>query len=219
MNLILLGPPGAGKGTQAKLLEDKFSLKQLSSGDMLRSAVMAETPVGKQAKAFMDKGALVPDRLVMEVVFEHLAGLKTSKGFILDGFPRTVEQAEALDDWLNERGNAIDRVIVIQVQDDLLVERIAGRFTCATCGEGYHDTFKRPAHDGVCDKCAGHDFKRRADDNPETVKTRLKAYHTQTSPLISYYREQGKVAMINGETAIGDVSRQIDEIFTETAAG
>jgi adenylate kinase len=219
MNLILLGPPGAGKGTQAKLLENKFSLKQLSSGDMLRGAVMAETPVGKQAKTFMDKGALVPDRLVMEVVFEHLAGLRDSKGFILDGFPRTVEQAEALDDWLNERGNAIDRVIVIQVQDDLLVERIAGRFTCSTCGEGYHDTFKRPAHAGTCDKCHGHDFKRRADDNPETVKTRLRAYHTQTAPLITYYEEQGKVAKINGEAAIEDVSRQIDEVFAETAAG
>jgi adenylate kinase len=219
MNLILLGPPGAGKGTQAKLLENKFALKQLSSGDMLRSAVMAETQVGKQAKAFMDKGALVPDQLVMEVVFEHLAGLKDGKGFILDGFPRTVEQAEALDDWLDERGNAIDRVVVIQVRDDMLVERIAGRFTCGTCGEGYHDTFKRPAHDAVCDKCGGHEFKRRADDNPETVKTRLKAYHTQTAPLISYYREQGKVAMINGEAAIEDVSRQIDEIFEETAAG
>jgi adenylate kinase len=219
MNLILLGPPGAGKGTQAKLLEQKFSLKQLSSGDMLRAAVLAQTPVGKQAKAFMDKGALVPDGLVVEVVFEHLAGMKDSKGFILDGFPRTVEQAETLDDWLDERGSAIDRVIVIQVRDERLVERIAGRFTCAKCGEGYHDAFKMPAHDGVCDKCGSHEFKRRADDNPATVKNRLKAYHTQTAPLISYYKELGKVAIVDGEAPIEDVSRQIDDVFSENAAG
>lgn len=219
MNLILLGPPGAGKGTQAKLLEHKFSLQQLSSGDMLRTAVLAGTAVGKQAKAFMDKGALVPDRLVVEVVFEYLAGMKSGKGFVLDGFPRTVEQAEALDEWLEERGGGIDRVVVIQVRDELLVERIAGRFTCAICGEGYHDLFKRPLHDGVCDKCASHEFKRRADDNPSTVKTRLKAYHTQTAPLVSYYKEQGKVAIIDGEAAIEDVSRQIDDIFAESATG
>lgn len=219
MNLILLGPPGAGKGTQAKLLEQKFSLKQLSSGDMLRAAVLAETPVGKQAKVFMDKGALVPDELVVEVVFEHLANMKDSKGFILDGFPRTVEQAEALDDWLEERGSAIDRVVVIQVRDDRLVERIAGRYTCAKCGEGYHDSFKRPAAHGVCDKCGSHEFKRRADDNPATVKNRLKAYHTQTAPLINYYNELGKVAIVDGEAAIEDVSRQIDDVFSESAAG
>ena len=219
MNLILLGPPGAGKGTQAKFLEEKFSLKQLSSGDMLRAAVLAQTPVGKQAKAFMDKGALVPDELVVEVVFEHLAGMKDRMGFILDGFPRTVEQAEALDDWLEERGSAIDRVIVIQVRDDRLVERIAGRYTCAKCGEGYHDAFKRPADDGVCDKCGSHEFKRRADDNPSTVKNRLKAYHTQTAPLINYYKELGKVAIVDGEAAIEDVSRQIDDVFSENATG
>jgi len=170
MNVILLGPPGAGKGTQAKLLEQKFSLKQLSSGDMLRAAVHAHTPVGSQAKAFMDKGALVPDELVEEIVFEHLASMKDGRGFILDGFPRTVAQAEALDDWLEKRGRAIDRVLVIRVRDEQLVERVAGRYTCAKCGEGYHDAFKRPAHDGICDKCGSHEFKRRADDNPETVK-------------------------------------------------
>ena len=219
MNLIVLGPPGAGKGTQSKLLEQKFSLKQLSSGDMLRAAVLAQTPVGKQAKAFMDKGALVPDGLVVDVVFEHLASMKSGKGFILDGFPRTVEQAEALDDWLEERDSAIDRVIVIQVRDERLVERIAGRFTCAKCGEGYHDAFKRPAQDGVCDKCGSHELKRRADDNPSTVKNRLKAYHTQTAPLITYYKELGKVAIVDGEAPIEEVSRQIDDFFSETATG
>ena len=216
MNLILLGPPGAGKGTQAKVLEQKFSLKQLSSGDMLRAAVLAGTPVGKQAKAFMDTGGLVPDDLVMETVFEHLAGMKESKGFILDGFPRTVEQAEALDDWLEERGSAIDRVIVIQVRDELLIERIAGRFTCAQCGEGYHDAFKRPAQNDVCDKCGSHQFKRRADDNPATVKNRLKAYHTQTAPLINYYKELGKVTIVDGEAPIETVSREIDDFFNQT---
>jgi adenylate kinase len=219
MNLILLGPPGAGKGTQSKLLEQKFSLKQLSSGDMLRAAVLAETPVGKQAKAFMDNGALVPDGLVVDVVFEHLASMKGSKGFILDGFPRTVEQAEALDDWLEERDSEIDRVVVIQVRDELLVERVAGRFTCAKCGEGYHEAFKRPANDDVCDKCGSHEFKRRADDNPATVMNRLQTYHTQTAPLIAYYSELGKVAIIDGEATIEDVSRQIDDVFTENATG
>ena len=219
MNLILLGPPGAGKGTQAKLLEHKFSLTQLSSGDMLRAAVLAHTQVGKQAKAYMDGGALVPDGLVMEVVFEHLSGMKETKGFILDGFPRTVDQAEALDNWLDERGSGIDRVIVIQVRDERLVERIAGRVTCAKCGEGYHDAFKPPAHQGVCDKCGSDEFKRRADDNPATVKNRLKTYHAQTAPLITYYTEQGKVALVDGEAAIEVVSRQIDDVFSESATG
>ena len=219
MNLILLGPPGAGKGTQAKLLEQKFSIKQLSSGDMLRAAVTAETSVGKQAKAFMDKGKLVPDELVEEIVFEYLSGMKGNKGFILDGFPRTVQQAEALDDWLGERDSAIDRVVAIQVRDELLVDRIAGRFTCAKCGEGYHDTFKRPAVAGQCDKCGNHGFKRRADDDAGKVKTRLTEYHTQTAPLINYYEEQGKVAIIDGEVPIADVSRQIDDVFTENATG
>lgn len=219
MNLILLGPPGAGKGTQAKLLEEKFSLKQLSSGDMLRSAVQAQTPVGIKAKSFMDQGALVPDELVMEIVFEHLAGMKGDHGFILDGFPRTVEQAESLDHWLDERGSGIDRVIVIKVRDERLVERVAGRFTCANCGEGYHDSFKRPATEGVCDKCGSHDFKRRADDNAATVANRLKAYHGQTAPLIDYYEEQGKIASVDGEASISDVSRQIDEVFNVNATG
>jgi adenylate kinase len=218
MNLILLGPPGAGKGTQAKLLEEKFSLKQLSSGDMLRAAVQGGTPVGQKAKSFMDNGALVPDDLVVEVVFEHLANLKDGSGFILDGFPRTVEQAEALDEWLDERGAAIDRVIVIKVRDELLIERVAGRYTCAKCGEGYHESFKRPATEGVCDKCGSHEFKRRADDNRETVKNRLEVYHTQTAPLIDYYEGHGKVAVVDGEAPIENVSKQIDEVFSENAA-
>jgi adenylate kinase len=213
MNLILLGPPGAGKGTQAKLLENKFDIRQLSSGDMLRSAVSMETPVGKQAKSYMDQGALVPDQIVVEVVFEHLAGMSNSEGFILDGFPRTVEQSEALDKWLKDRGRTIDRVVVISVPDDQLVERIAGRFTCANCGEGYHDRFKRPKVEGVCDVCGNDEFKRRADDRAETVKTRLKAYHEQTAPLIEYYKAQGKIATVDGEANIDAVAQQIDKLF------
>lgn len=219
MNLILLGPPGAGKGTQAKLLEQKFGLRQLSSGDMLRAAVSSGTPVGVKAKSYMDQGALVPDDLVVDVVFEYLAGFDEPKGFILDGFPRTADQAEALDAWLDSRNSRIDRVIVIQVRDDRLVDRIAGRYTCAKCGEGYHDSFKQPAAAGVCDKCGSHDFKRRADDNAATVATRLKAYHEQTAPLIDYYKLSGKVAIVDGEAPIEAVSREIDDVFSGKDAG
>lgn len=213
MNLILLGPPGAGKGTQSKLLERKFGLKQLSSGDMLRAAVAAETVVGKQAKAYMDAGTLVPDETVVDVVFEQLAALPQGQGFILDGFPRTVEQAKQLDRWLEKHGNAIDRVLVIQVADSKLIERVTGRFTCAKCGEGYHDRFKRPRQEGVCDVCGSHEFKRRADDREDKVKTRLEAYHSETAPLIGYYENAGKVARVDGEAAIESVSKQIDELF------
>lgn len=213
MDLILLGPPGAGKGTQAKLLETKFGLKQLSSGDMLRSAVSAGTPVGKKASSYMEKGALVPDQIVVEAVFEHLAGMQDDKGFILDGFPRTIDQAEVLDKWLDERGRVIDRVVLVDVPDAMLVERITGRFTCAKCGEGYHDTFKRPKAEGVCDACGSTEFKRRADDQAETVKTRLEAYHAQTAPLIEYYKAQNKVATINGTAPIEQVSQEIERIF------
>lgn len=215
MNLILLGPPGAGKGTQSKLLETKFGLKQLSSGDMLRSAVSMETPVGKKAKSYMDQGALVPDQIVVDVVFEHLAGLSNPNGFILDGFPRTVEQAEALDGWLQKHSSRIDRVIVIAVPDNRLVQRIAARFTCANCGEGYNDVFKLPKTEGVCDVCGSSDFKRRADDRAETVAKRLEAYHAQTAPLIDYYKSQGKVATVDGEASIDDVSQEIDVLFSD----
>jgi adenylate kinase len=213
MKVILLGPPGAGKGTQAKLIEERFGFKQLSSGDMLRGAVAAGTPVGLEAKSFMEKGALVPDDLVVEIVFQALDKTGDAKGVILDGFPRTVDQARTLDAKLAANSSGIDKVIVIQVQDDRLVERITGRFTCAKCGEGYHDTFKRPAVEGVCDKCGATEFVRRADDQAETVRNRLQAYHAQTAPLISYYGESGKVAEIDGEASIAEVSRQIGEIF------
>ncbi len=213
INIILLGPPGAGKGTQAKLLEQKLGLKQLSSGDMLRAAVSRGTAVGQKAKSYMDQGALVPDGVVVEVVFEYLDASAAGKGYILDGFPRTVEQAAALDGKLAEKGDRIDSVIVIKVKDETIVQRVAGRFTCAKCGEGYHDSFKRPAVEGTCDKCGSHDFKRRADDDPETVKHRLNIYHQQTAPLIDYYQQRGKVAVIVGELPIGDVSRAMDDVL------
>ncbi len=219
MNIILLGPPGAGKGTQAKLIEEKFGFRQLSSGDMLRGAVAAGTPVGLEAKSFMEKGALVPDDLVVEIVFQALDGSSDAKGVILDGFPRTVDQARTLDGKLAAKGSGIDRVIVIQVQDDRLVERITGRFTCAKCGEGYHDKFKRPAVEGVCDKCGATEFTRRADDQAETVRARLQAYHAQTAPLINYYGESGKVVTTDGEASIAEVSRQIGEIFGASTTG
>lgn len=213
IHVIMLGPPGAGKGTQAKLIEQKLGLKQLSSGDMLRAAVTGGTEIGQKAKSYMDSGALVPDDVVVDVVFEHIDGLTGVKGFVLDGFPRTVEQAAALDAKLAAKDHGIDRVIVVQVGDDKLVERIAGRFTCATCGEGYHDSFKQPATEGVCDRCGGTSFNRRADDEPETVKKRLVAYHRQTAPLIDHYRRFGKVAIIDGERSIEDVAKQIDTLF------
>lgn len=213
INVILLGPPGAGKGTQAKLLEEKLGLKQLSSGDMLRAAVARGSAIGQTAKSYMDQGTLVPDDVVVDVVFEYLDGMAGTEGYILDGFPRTVDQAAALDRKLAEHGGRIDVVVVIEVADDRLVERIAGRYTCATCGEGYHDTFKRPRAEGTCDKCGGHDFKRRPDDQPETVKQRLKVYHAQTAPLIDYYRQRGKVAVIDGELPIQEVSRDMDKVI------
>jgi adenylate kinase len=209
MNIILIGPPGSGKGTQAKLLEDKYDLKQLSSGDMLRAAVAEGSEIGKKAKSYMEAGELVPDELVVEIVTDQIEKAD-GKGFILDGFPRNVHQAEVLDKMLKENGREIDRVPVIEVDDDLLVERIAGRFTCANCGEGYHDKFKQPKAEGVCDKCGGTEFIRRPDDNPDTVRNRLEVYHEQTKPLIDYYDEQGKVRMIDGEQAIDEVTKDLE---------
>ncbi len=215
MNVILLGPPGAGKGTQAKMIEDHFGLKQLSSGDMLRSAVAAGTEVGKRAKAYMDDGKLVPDEVVVDIVFDTIDKLDTTSGFILDGFPRTPRQAEALDAKLAASGRNIDWAILFDVDSEMLVKRIAGRYTCATCGEGYHDVFKRPAKEGVCDRCGGTEFKRRADDNEATVRKRLEVYSAETAPLIDYYRGKGKLRTIDGELPIEDVARAVRAVFAE----
>lgn len=215
MNIILIGPPGSGKGTQAKLLEEKHDLKQLSSGDMLRAAVAEGSEIGKKAKAYMEAGELVPDELVVEIVTDQIEKAD-GKGFILDGFPRNVHQAEVLDKMLQKNGRQIDRVPVIEVDDDLLVERVAGRFTCANCGEGYHDKFKRPETEGVCDKCGSTEFIRRPDDNAETVRNRLDVYNEQTKPLIDYYNEQGKVRLVDGDQSIAEVTQALERAINET---
>ncbi len=215
MNLVLLGPPGAGKGTQAKLLEDSRSLAKLSTGDMLRAAVAAGTELGRKAGDIMKRGELVPDALVINLIAERLDQDGSGQGFILDGFPRTIAQAEALDQLFKERGKAVDRVVVMEVDDEALVERIAGRSACAKCGEGYHDTYKTPRVPGVCDRCGGTEFTRRPDDNEAVVRARLKAYHAQTEPLIHYYTRQGKVRSVDGmadiETVAKEIGRAIDD--------
>jgi adenylate kinase len=211
MNLVLLGPPGAGKGTQAKRLQDLRALVQLSTGDMLRAAVAAGTDLGRQAGEIMERGELVPDELVIGLIAEHMDADRGGEGFILDGFPRTIGQAEALDRLMDARGKAVDRVVVIEVDDDALVARITGRFTCARCGEGYHDLYKTPKVAGVCDRCGSTQFARRPDDTEEVVRARLKAYHAQTEPLIGYYEGQGKVRAVNGMAGIEAVQKEIDQ--------
>jgi len=211
MILVLLGPPGAGKGTQAKGLEGRHALVQLSTGDMLRAAVAADTDLGRKAGDIMDRGELVPDELVIGLIAERMDADGGPKGFILDGFPRTIGQAEALDRLLGERNKTVDRVIVIAVDDDALVARIIGRFTCAGCGEGYHDVFKKPKVADVCDRCGGSEFTRRPDDTEEVVRARLKAYYAQTEPLIGYYEQHGKVASVDGMADIETVEKEIDE--------
>lgn len=213
MKLIFLGPPGAGKGTQAKRIEQLHDLVQLSTGDMLRAAIASGSEVGKAAKAVMDGGNLVSDEIVVGIVAERLNGKDLEKGFILDGFPRTLGQAQELDQILSDRGEALDAVIEIKVDDELLVERITGRYTCAKCGKGYHDVFEQPEIEGVCDRCGSTAFTRRADDNAETVRARLKAYHAETAPLLPYYAERGMLKTIDGMIDIDKVTAQIDEVL------
>ena len=212
-NLILLGPPGAGKGTQAKRLEDRHGLVQISTGDMLRAEVKSGSELGLKAKGIMERGELVPDALVIAMLGARISQPDATKGFILDGFPRTVPQAEALDVLLREKGMPLGHVIELQVNDAALVERISGRFTCAACGEGYHDQFKQPASAGVCDKCGGKEFVRRADDNAATVGARLEAYHRQTAPLLPYYAAQGKLRVVDGMAEMAEVARQIEVVL------
>lgn len=211
--LILMGPPGGGKGTQAKRLETRYGIVQLSTGDMLRAAVKAGSPIGKQAKAIMDAGKLVSDDIMIGLISERIDQADCAKGFILDGFPRTVPQAEALDKLLKDKGIKLDKVIEVAVPDARLIERITGRFTCAKCGEGYHDKFKQPKKAGVCDVCGGTEFTRRADDNAETVGARLKAYHDQTAPLMPYYKAQGLLEVIDGDRDIDVVTGELESVL------
>jgi len=213
--LILLGPPGAGKGTQAQLLMSRHGFVQLSTGDMLRAAVKAGTEVGLKAKAIMDAGQLVPDAVVTALIAEQLDKQAHAPGFIFDGYPRTQAQAEALDALLAERGMQLDHVIELTVDEDVLVERISGRFTCARCNEGYHDTFKQPKIAGICDVCGSTEFKRRPDDNAETVRARLQVYRADTAPILPYYEAKGIVDRVDGMADISAVSGAIEAILAK----
>lgn len=213
MILILLGPPGAGKGTQAKRLEETRGLVQLSTGDMLRAEVAAGSALGRQAKQIMDAGKLVPDEVIIGMIEGRLSQAGAAHGAILDGFPRTVAQAEALDAMLTKLGRRIDHVIELKVDEAALIDRISGRFTCAKCGAGYHDRFKPTAKPGVCDNCAGSEFVRRKDDNPETMKTRLEAYRQQTAPILPYYGARKLVRQVDGMAPVETVAAQIDAVL------
>ncbi len=212
MNIILLGPPGAGKGTQAARLQKERGMIQMSTGDMLRQAVAQETPVGLQAKAVMEAGELVSDAIVRALIGERLDAA-AGKGAIFDGYPRTRAQADALDLLLAERGKKLDAVIELSVDEDALVSRICGRFTCARCSAPYHDEFKLPKVEGVCDVCASTEFKRRPDDNEETVRTRMAEYRAKTAPILPFYEERGLVHRVDGMAPVDKVAAQIDAIL------
>ena len=213
LDIILLGPPGAGKGTQATRLCDAHGMVQLSTGDMLRAAVKAGTPIGLQAKAVMDAGALVSDEIVSGLIGERLDELGPDVPVIFDGYPRTAAQAESLDGLLASRGRTLDAVIELEVDEDALVDRITGRFSCATCGAPYHDRYQQPAFAGICDSCGGHEFKRRPDDNEETVRTRMAEYRAKTAPILPIYEARGIVSRVDGMADIDDVTTAIEAIL------
>ncbi len=213
MNIILLGPPGAGKGTQAQRLVERHGMRQLSTGDMLRAAVKAATPVGLQAKAVMERGELVSDEIVSALIGEELDSMGAQTGAIFDGYPRTAAQAEALDAILQTRGRSLDRVIELDVDEDALVERITGRYTCGACGKGYHDTFEQPRQAGICDKCGSTQFKRRPDDNEHTVRTRMGEYRAKTAPILPIYDARGLVSRIDGMADMDAVTAAIEKVL------
>ena len=213
MNLILMGPPGAGKGTQSQRIEKSHGIVQLSTGDMLRAEVASGSDLGKEAKDVMESGGLVSDELIIAMISSRIDQDDCKKGFILDGIPRTTPQAEALDAMLTEKGLMIEHVIEMKVDDEAMVKRITGRFTCTECGAGYHDEFQKPEKEGVCDQCGGSEFTRRADDNAETVRARLQAYHEQTAPILSYYKEKGTVKSVEGMASIDEVTEQLNAVL------
>ncbi len=213
MRLILLGPPGAGKGTQAKRLEETRGLVQLSTGDMLRAAVASGSPLGQQAKRVMEAGELMPDEIIIDMIAERIERPDCRNGFVLDGFPRTTRQAAALDQMLEGKKANLDAVIELAVDEGALIERISGRFSCAKCGAGYHEKFKRPKVEGVCDVCGSTEFSRRKDDNAETVAARLEAYRGQTAPILPYYEERGLLRRVDGMADVDEVMRQIEAVL------
>jgi adenylate kinase len=213
MNIILLGPPGAGKGTQAARLVERYGMRQLSTGDMLRAAVAAQTPVGLRAKAVMDRGELVSDEIVSALIDAELAAMGEGTGAIFDGYPRTAEQATQLGEILAGHGRALDHVIELEVDEDALVDRITGRFSCASCGAGYHDRYKLPVVAGTCDRCGSTDFTRRKDDNEATVRTRMAEYRAKTAPILPIYDAQGIVSRVDGMADMDTVSAKIDAII------
>lgn len=213
MRLILLGPPGAGKGTQAQRLVEKYKIPQLSTGDMLRAAVAAGTETGKRAKDIMDAGGLVSDDIVNAIISDRIEDEDCANGFILDGYPRTLQQADATGALLQSKGMTLDAVIELAVDDGVLVERISGRYTCSNCGAGYHDENLKPETAGVCDKCQGTDFKRRPDDRAETVVDRLQTYYKETAPLVGYYYAKGLLRSVDGMADIDDVTKEIGTLF------
>ncbi len=219
MILILLGPPGAGKGTQARRLTEERGLPQLSTGDMLRAEIAGGGELGRQAAAVIEAGRLVPDEIVIGIISRRIDAPDCAGGFILDGFPRTTAQAEALDALLAGKGMALDAVVLLRVDEEALVARISGRFTCRTCGEGYHDRFKQPVEAGRCDICGSTDFERRPDDSADTVRERLRVYRGQTAPILPYYETRGLLRRVDGMAEIGEVAMQIDVALGGEAGG